>query len=51
MEVTSDLLEMRKTQAWSLIKVTNHRFPEEVVNLDDPQTLLWIRAKGWVGLA
>ena len=27
-----------------------HHFPREVVTLDDPQTSLWIKVKGWVGL-
>ena len=49
MEVTLDLSKIRKTQVrrvWSSIKVTNHRFPEEVVTLDGSQTSLWTRVKG-----
>ena len=32
------------------MKVTNHRFPDEVVTLEGPQTSLWIRVNGFVGL-
>ena len=51
--MTSDLLEMRKIpvrRVWSSMKVINHNFLGEIVTLDGPQTSLWIRVKGWVGL-
>ena len=50
-EVTSDLSKIRKIQVrrvWSLMKVTNPCFLEELVTLVGPRTSLWTIVKGWL---